>query len=198
MASKTSKKSTKVAKKAVAKPVLLSGGNPQIAKADGDAPVQAYIAAMARNGKATSGAASTTSSCAPCPTCARPCGGTHPGMASRGQGWFVSLPRLHPLRKGDLPQWRVAASRPTRLRQGQGLALGRHLRRRARRGAAGDVDSAGGCPSPAGRALTGCERRLRQGPDGSACAGGGGLLANSSQFGTSRPSQLGQNREPSH
>ena len=27
-------------------PVLLSGGNPQIAKADGDAPVQAYIAAM--------------------------------------------------------------------------------------------------------------------------------------------------------
>ena len=71
---KTSIKSTKVAKKAAkkvaakkrpardavpnatatrrkgsavaAKPALLSGGNPQIAKADGDAPVQAYIAAM--------------------------------------------------------------------------------------------------------------------------------------------------------
>jgi hypothetical protein len=28
------------------KPKLLSGGNPQIAKAEGDAPVQAYIAAM--------------------------------------------------------------------------------------------------------------------------------------------------------
>ncbi len=28
------------------KPRLLAGGNPQIAKADGDAPVQAYIAAM--------------------------------------------------------------------------------------------------------------------------------------------------------
>ncbi len=28
------------------RPKLLSGGNPQIAKADGDAPVQAYIAAM--------------------------------------------------------------------------------------------------------------------------------------------------------
>ena len=27
-------------------PVLLAGGNPQIAKADGDTPVQAYIAAM--------------------------------------------------------------------------------------------------------------------------------------------------------
>ena len=69
MAGKTSKMSAKVAKKAaakrvaakaakprkaapkspsrkVAKPVLLSGGNPQIAKAYGDAPVQAYIAAM--------------------------------------------------------------------------------------------------------------------------------------------------------
>jgi hypothetical protein len=31
---------------AAAKPKLLSGGNPQIAKADGDAPVQAFIAAM--------------------------------------------------------------------------------------------------------------------------------------------------------
>ena len=29
-----------------AEPALLSGGNPQIPKADGDAPVQAYIAAM--------------------------------------------------------------------------------------------------------------------------------------------------------
>nr|WP_291200840.1 hypothetical protein [Hyphomonas sp.] len=29
-----------------AKVVLLSGGNPQIAKGEGDAPVQAYIAAM--------------------------------------------------------------------------------------------------------------------------------------------------------
>ena len=68
MASKKSKKSAKVAMKAtkragakaatrrktapksqsvkVAKPTLLAGGNPQIAKADGDAPVQAYIAAM--------------------------------------------------------------------------------------------------------------------------------------------------------
>jgi hypothetical protein len=47
----TVKKSAKVARKAAAtrvaaKPTLLAGGNPQIAKADGDAPVQAYIAAM--------------------------------------------------------------------------------------------------------------------------------------------------------
>jgi hypothetical protein len=69
MANKTSLKSKKAAKKTAAKriatkaakprkaapksrsgraakPALLSGGNPQIAKAYGDAPVQAYIAAM--------------------------------------------------------------------------------------------------------------------------------------------------------
>jgi len=69
VAGKTSRKSAKVAKKfaarrvaakaakprkaapkpqsgKAAKPVLLSGGNPQITKGYGDAPVQAYIAAM--------------------------------------------------------------------------------------------------------------------------------------------------------
>ncbi|HEX5139040.1 MAG TPA: DUF1801 domain-containing protein [Planctomycetota bacterium] len=51
MAAKTSKRSARGAKKAAAKrvtrrPTLLAGGNPQIAKADGDAPVHAYIAAM--------------------------------------------------------------------------------------------------------------------------------------------------------
>jgi hypothetical protein len=38
MTTKTSKKT--------AKPALLAGGNPQISKAEGDAPVRAYIAAM--------------------------------------------------------------------------------------------------------------------------------------------------------
>ena len=33
-------------KQGTAKPILLGAGNPQIAKADGCAPVQAYIAAM--------------------------------------------------------------------------------------------------------------------------------------------------------
>lgn len=64
MAGKTPKKSAKAAKRVTAKaakprqaaqkpqprkatkPKLLSGGNPQIAKGYGDAPVQAYIAAM--------------------------------------------------------------------------------------------------------------------------------------------------------
>jgi hypothetical protein len=69
MADKASKKSAKTTKKAAAtraaakrakpqkvapeaqspkakEPVLLTGGNPQIAKGEGDAPVQAYVAAM--------------------------------------------------------------------------------------------------------------------------------------------------------
>ncbi|HKU98822.1 MAG TPA: DUF1801 domain-containing protein [Vineibacter sp.] len=47
MAGKTSKVATASKNPVmVEKPVLLSGGNPQIAKADGDVPVQAYIAAM--------------------------------------------------------------------------------------------------------------------------------------------------------
>jgi len=61
MAKGTAKKSAKPAKKAgakkagakktsakrtAAKPILLAGGNPQIPKSDGDAPVRAYLAAM--------------------------------------------------------------------------------------------------------------------------------------------------------
>src|SRR5262249_8730226 len=54
MGNKTSKKAARPRKTppkgqpkgASAKPVLLAGGNPQIAKGYGDAPVQAYIAAM--------------------------------------------------------------------------------------------------------------------------------------------------------
>ncbi len=42
----TAAKPARDATEAGKEPVLLSGGNPQIAKADGDAPVQAYIAAM--------------------------------------------------------------------------------------------------------------------------------------------------------
>jgi len=49
MTSRADRKPRAVAAKASAAgaaPRLLSGGNPQIAKAEGDAPVQAYIAAM--------------------------------------------------------------------------------------------------------------------------------------------------------
>jgi hypothetical protein len=55
MTGKTKKKAKRAASKSAGKsgskrpagrPKLLSGGNPQIPKGDGDAPVQAYIAAM--------------------------------------------------------------------------------------------------------------------------------------------------------
>ena len=52
MAARTPRKPPQAAEKPAADPdadkpvVLLSGGNPQIAKGDGDTPVQAYIAAM--------------------------------------------------------------------------------------------------------------------------------------------------------
>ena len=47
MAARTPRTPAKAGRKrTTARPKLLSGGNPQIAKAYGDAPVQAYIAAM--------------------------------------------------------------------------------------------------------------------------------------------------------
>ncbi len=39
-------RTSRSAKASARKPAVLAGGNPQIAKADGEAPVQAYIAAM--------------------------------------------------------------------------------------------------------------------------------------------------------
>src|SRR3954463_6059572 len=45
-AAKPRKTAAKSQSRKASKPALLSGGNPQIAKAEGDAPVQAYIAAM--------------------------------------------------------------------------------------------------------------------------------------------------------
>jgi hypothetical protein len=63
-------------------PVLLSGGNPQIAKGYGDAPVQAYIAAMPVGNK-RSAAASTRSLRKRCRTFGRPSNGIHRSMASK-------------------------------------------------------------------------------------------------------------------
>jgi len=40
------RRDVKLTKASGRKPALLAGGNPRVAKADGDAPVQAYIAAM--------------------------------------------------------------------------------------------------------------------------------------------------------
>ena len=72
------------------KPVLLSGGNPQIAKADGDAPVQAYIAAVPgwKSGVARELDALITRTV---PGVRKAVKWNSPFYGVEGQGWFLSL-----------------------------------------------------------------------------------------------------------
>ena len=92
---KTSSRSTKAAKKAdpktdSAKPVvLLSGGNPQIAKADGDAPVQAYIAAMP-GWKSDVGRRLDDLIVRTVPNVRKAVRWNSPWYGIEGEGWFVS------------------------------------------------------------------------------------------------------------
>jgi hypothetical protein len=98
MANKTSKKSAKVAKKAAirraarkpTKPKLLSGGNPQIAKGDGDAPVQAYIAAMPA-WKRDVGRRLDALVVRNVPNVRKAVRWNSPFYGVEGQGWFLSL-----------------------------------------------------------------------------------------------------------
>jgi hypothetical protein len=92
---KAAKKSPGVAKKsggkrAAAKPVLLSGGNPQIRKAYGDAPVQAYIAGMPgwkrEVGRRLDVLVSRT-----VPSVRKAVKWNSPFYGIDGQGWFVSF-----------------------------------------------------------------------------------------------------------
>ena len=94
MAPKTTKKSAEVTRKAVAKdtaakPVLLSGGNPQIAKADGDAPVQSYIAAMPE-WKSDVGRSLDELIVRTVPNVRKAVRWNSPWYGIEGEGWFVS------------------------------------------------------------------------------------------------------------
>jgi hypothetical protein len=94
MVGKTSKKSAKVAKKAAkrgaAKPALLAGGNPQIAKADGDAPVQAFIAAMP-GWKRDVGRRLDALIVRTVPSVRKAVKWNSPFYGIEGQGWFLSF-----------------------------------------------------------------------------------------------------------
>ena len=93
MARKTSKRSAKAAKKAPladAKAVLLSGGNPQIAKADGDAPVQAYIAAMP-GWKRDAGRRLDALIVRTVPNVRKAVRWNSPFYGIEGEGWFLSF-----------------------------------------------------------------------------------------------------------
>jgi hypothetical protein len=78
------------AKRGVAKPNLLSGGNPQIAKADGDAPVQAYIAAMP-GWKRDLGKRLDALIVRVVPNVRKAVKWNSPFYSVEGQGWFLSF-----------------------------------------------------------------------------------------------------------
>ena len=69
---------------------LLAGGNPQIAKADGDAPVQAYIAAMP-GWKSDVGRRLDTLIVRTVPGVRKAVKWNSPFYGVEGQGWFLSL-----------------------------------------------------------------------------------------------------------
>ena len=133
---------SKSRKPSAKKPPLLAGGNPQIAKADGDAPVQAFIAAMP-GWKRDVGRRLDALIVRNVPNVRKAVKWDSPFYGIEGQGWFLGGARLHPLRQGDLLPRHVAATRSTR-RHGQGRALDRHPRGRPRRGADRDLGEAGG------------------------------------------------------
>ena len=75
---------------AEAKPVLLSGGNPQIAKGYGDAPVQAYIAAMP-GWKSDVGRRLDALIVRTVPAVQKAVKWNSPFYGVEGQGWFLSI-----------------------------------------------------------------------------------------------------------
>ncbi len=76
--------------KAPRKPKLLSGGNPQIAKADGDEPVQAYIAAMP-GWKSDAGRELDAIITRALPSVKKAVRWNSPFYGIEGEGWFLSL-----------------------------------------------------------------------------------------------------------
>jgi hypothetical protein len=72
------------------KPTLLAGGNPQMAKADGDAPVQAYIAAMP-DWKSDIGRRLDALIVRAVPDVRKAVKWNSPFYGLEGQGWFLSF-----------------------------------------------------------------------------------------------------------
>jgi hypothetical protein len=91
---KTANRSSRVVKRkpgaARVKPTLLAGGNPQIAKGDGEAPVQAYLAAMPgwKSGVGRRLDALVTRTV---PSVRKAVKWNSPFYGIEGQGWFLSF-----------------------------------------------------------------------------------------------------------
>ncbi len=86
----TQRKTGAKAKPGQKTPVLLAGGNPQIAKADGDAPVQAYIAAMP-GWKRDAGRRFDALIVRTVPGVRKAVKWNSPFYGVEGQGWFLSF-----------------------------------------------------------------------------------------------------------
>jgi hypothetical protein len=78
------------AKRRASAPTLLAGGNPQISKADGDAPVQAYIDAMP-GWKSDVGRALDALIARSVPGVSKAVRWNSPFYGIAGQGWFLSF-----------------------------------------------------------------------------------------------------------
>jgi hypothetical protein len=108
------------AKPANAEPLLLSGGNPRIAKGEGDAPVQAYIAAMP-GWKSEVGRRLDALIVRTVPGVRKTVKWNSPMYGVAGQGWFLGIhvftkyvkvaffcgASLHPLPPGESKQKNV-------------------------------------------------------------------------------------------
>src|SRR5688572_31836685 len=87
---KSDKKSVTSKDGQAAKPALLSGGNPQIPKGEGDAPVQAYIAAMP-GWKSEAGRRLDALIARTVPGVQKAIKWNSPFYGVEGQGWFLSF-----------------------------------------------------------------------------------------------------------
>jgi hypothetical protein len=87
---KSEPKAEPIKMRAGAKVVLLSGGNPRIAKADGDAPVQAYIEAMP-GWKREAGRRLDALIVRNVPNVRKAVKWNSPFYGIEGQGWFLSF-----------------------------------------------------------------------------------------------------------
>ena len=108
-----------------AKPALLSGGNPQIAKGYGDAPVQAYIAAMP-GWKSDVGRRIDALIERAVPDVYKAVKWNSPLYGIEGEGWFLGLHCFTRYVKVAFFRGASLRSRPSRQFQAKGSALSRH------------------------------------------------------------------------
>ena len=144
------------------KPVLLAGGNPQIAKADGDSPVQAYISSMPE-WKRDIGRRLDDLIVRAVPGVHKAVRWNSPMYGVKGQGWFLSF---HVFTK----YVKVTFFKGTSLQPvppgggGQGGSMDRPLSRRPKRITVGQLGSASSIHSRMGQVIAPANAEQRPNP----------------------------------